>query len=488
MTTYPSADRHLMVLLHGDHVANLTSGKAGITINYTPKYLTTAKRVPLSLSLPISEGTSSHGVQRWIDGLLPTNLKVRDRWAADYNSKSSTPFDLLSTRVGHDCAGAVQFCDPDDVAELQERASGVNWKSSAQFESLIDQVATDTTSWGSSSDHPEGFSLAGAYPKVCLARREDGAWGRPVGNAPSSHILKPSPDSHARQAVNEFLAMRAAHHAGVPVARVDLMFVADRPVLAVERYDRAQKEDGSLARIHQEDAHQATGSRGHIYQTRGGVSPADIAGLFQQHSAKPLAEIEDLLRQFAYRAMISDTDGHAKNHAVMLTARDVRCAPLYDCWSAMAMNPGAGTGLRMALWSTGTGLISETAEDGYWEAAGAALGLRPKRSRRAIGNLSERFPDAVEAAVSDLPDHELVEQTAERFMAMAAQHHRKAAKTRPNRERSSSSGGDQSKRPAAAEPAPRCEKWMPRSQARCILAAGHPGPHRSRRGTRNRRY
>ena len=413
-----SPGERLMVHLHSRHVADLLrSGDGRVRLAYTDRYLDEGQRVPLSLSLPPSKPDDAQAA-RWIDGLLPSNPRVRDRWADLYGAARPTPFDLLSTRLGHDCAGAVQFCRPGETSQLLALESGNRRLTAAEFADLIDEVSADPVGWGSSGHPLEGFSLAGAYPKVALAREPDGGWSRPYGNIPSTHILKPSTDTYTRQAVNEFLALTAARHAGIAAAGAVLDFSGRCPALIVERFDR--RRDGSeTTRIHQEDSQQAAGGNRHIYQRRGGLSPQEIAALFRRHAATPTAELRALLAHLVFRWLIRDADGHSKNVTLQLTASDVRCSPLYDAWSLAAMNPAAEADMALAMWAVGTSSLAEAEQDGYWEHTSRALGLRPRVGRAVVEDIVARFPEAVRAAVSDLPDHHMVQETAERFLRLA---------------------------------------------------------------------
>ena len=413
-----SPRERLMVHLHGRHVADLLrSGDGRVRLAYTDRYLDEGQRVPLSLSLPPSKPDDAQAA-RWIDGLLPSNPRVRDRWADLYGAARPTPFDLLSTRLGHDCAGAVQFCRPGETSQLLALESGNRRLTAAEFADLIDEVSADPVGWGSSGHPLEGFSLAGAYPKVALAREPDGGWSRPYGNIPSTHILKPSTDTYTRQAVNEFLALTAARHAGIAAAGAVLDFSGRCPALIVERFDR--RRDGSeTTRIHQEDSQQAAGGNRHIYQRRGGLSPQEIAALFRRHAATPTAELRALLAHLVFRWLIRDADGHSKNVTLQLTASDARCSPLYDVWSLAAMNPAAEADMALAMWAVGTGSLAEAEQDGYWEHTSRALGLRPRVGLAVVEDIVARFPEAVRAAVSDLPDHAMVQETAERFLRLA---------------------------------------------------------------------
>ena len=413
-----SPRERLMVHLHGRHVADLLrSGDGRVRLAYTDRYLDEGHRVPLSLSLPPSKPDDAQAA-RWIDGLLPSNPRVRDRWADLYGAARPAPFDLLSTRLGHDCAGAVQFCRPGETSQLLALESGKRRLTAAEFADLIDEVSADPVGWGSSGNPLEGFSLAGAYPKVTLVREPDGGWSRPYGNIPSTHILKPSTDTYTRQAVNEFLALTAARHAGIAAAGAVLDFSGRCPALIVERFDR-QLDGSETTRIHQEDAQQAAGGNRHIYQRRGGLSPQEIAALFHRHAATPTAELRALLAHLVFRWLIRDADGHSKNVTLQLTASDARCSPLYDVWSLAAMNPAAEADMALAMWAVGTSSLAEAEQDGYWEHTSRALGLRPRVGLAVVEDIVARFPEAVRAAVSDLPDHAMVQETAERFLRLA---------------------------------------------------------------------
>ena len=173
-----------MVHLHGRHVADLLRSRDGkIELAYTDRYLDEDQRVPLSLSLPPSKPDDAQAA-RWIDGLLPANPRVRDRWADLYGAATPAPFDLLSTRLGHDCAGSVQFCRASETSQLLALESGTQRLTVAGFADLIDEVSADPVGWGSSGNPLGGFSLAGAYPKVALVQEPDGHWSRPYGNTP----------------------------------------------------------------------------------------------------------------------------------------------------------------------------------------------------------------------------------------------------------------------------------------------------------------
>ncbi|WP_436968337.1 HipA domain-containing protein [Collinsella intestinalis] len=61
------------------------------------------------------------------------------------------------------------------------------------------------------------------------------------------------------QALNEYACMKIAERDGIAAAKVDYRFFEDEPALIVKRYDRIYMEDGTVARVHQEDCCQALG-------------------------------------------------------------------------------------------------------------------------------------------------------------------------------------------------------------------------------------
>lgn len=473
----------LRVLLHGRHVADLEeTAPAAVQLSYTPQHLDDPRRVPLSLSLP-PEAQPPDPAQafRWIDGLLPGLSRVRTHWAGIFGAATPDPFDLLATSVGHDCAGAVQFCV--EISDLADRPSGVQPLTGAEFEQIVAEVVEQPAMWGASPG-PGGFSLAGVYPKTCLVRGSSGDWGRPYGAAASTHIVKPSPADVPQQAVSEFLSMRAALHAGVQAAPVELEIVADWPTLVVRRFDRAVNEIGDPVRLHQEDAHQACGGTRAIYQNAGGLSPGEIGALLRRHSIDPVGDGREFLRQLVWRWAVADTDGHAKNCAVLLhSGGGVKLAPLYDTWSVPTTYPAISREMTMAMWVGADGSLSAAERGGYWQAVAVELGLPGPTGTQIAAAVTGALADAAAAAVAALPDHAAVEPAADRFLALAEE---RAAASRPsagssrypvNRYTVDRAGP----RAPLPEPRPRCGADMPNARARCILPDDHRGPHRSRR-------
>ena len=89
-------------------------------LTYDEPYAHGPAAVPLSLSMPLPQRRFADArVRGWMEGLLPGHSRVRSHWVAKHGAASVEPFDLLSTKVGLECAGAVQFCGPDTLADAQ---------------------------------------------------------------------------------------------------------------------------------------------------------------------------------------------------------------------------------------------------------------------------------------------------------------------------------------------------------------------------------
>ena len=108
----------LVVLIGGARAGCMRRGKGRrLSFKYDGDYAADSSSTQLSLSLPLGDDAYRHAaVDRWVTSLLPDDPA---EVARQYSRHSVTdPFGLLATRVGHDCAGAVQFCPPERLDEL----------------------------------------------------------------------------------------------------------------------------------------------------------------------------------------------------------------------------------------------------------------------------------------------------------------------------------------------------------------------------------
>ncbi len=328
----------ILAVILGDALAGTLTRLAGgrLRFDYDDDYRNSRTATPLSVSMPTAVRSHPDGViSPWLWGLLPDNQAVLERWARDFHASASSPFSLLATPIGHDCAGAVRFAAPGEVDEVIGRPGAVTWLTDKAVAQRLRELREDTTAW-LGREFTGQFSLAGAQAKTALLH-EDGRWGVPSGSAATSHILKPAVAGLDDHDLNEHLCLDAAGRAGLVVARTRVARFGEESAIVVDRYDR-RPADGRLIRIHQEDMCQALDiNPARKYQNEGGPGPRDVAHLFRDVMPPRVAE-EAVWRFFdalAWNWLIAGTDAHAKNYSLLLAGGEVRFAPLYDVASAL---------------------------------------------------------------------------------------------------------------------------------------------------------
>ena len=327
--------RELTVLLAGAKIGALHQDARGdLSFDYAASWRERTDAYPLSLSMPLDNPT--HGdaaVRPYLEGLLPDNAGILERWARQLHTSARNPFGLLA-HMGEDCAGAVQIVRPErEEALLAALAGDVHWLSEQDVaRRLRDLVANHGT--GRAPDDRGYFSLAGAQPKTVLIRDGD-RWGLPSGCVPSTHILKPTAMNLEGFAANEHLCLVLADELGLSAARSEVRSFGGEAAIVVERYDRVVVE-GRVVRVHQEDFCQALAvPPAGKYEAEGGPGASACVALLLRHSTDPDADVGAFLDALALNWVLAGTDAHAKNFAVLISPGEVRLAPLYDVVSAL---------------------------------------------------------------------------------------------------------------------------------------------------------
>lgn len=235
-------------------VTRLNQGR--LRFDYDDEYRQRPAATPLSVSMPRSiRRHPDSDISPWLWGLLPDNDRVLARWARDFHVPAK-PFSLLSTPIGHDCAGAVRLAPVDEALQVQAKPGTVIWLTEEEVAQRVRELRQDTTAW-LGREFAGRFSLAGAQAKTALLLK-DGRWGVPSGSAATSHIIKPAVQGLDDHDLNEHLCLDAARRAGLIVARTRVARFGDESAIVVDRYDR-RIVDGEVVRIHQEDTCQALG-------------------------------------------------------------------------------------------------------------------------------------------------------------------------------------------------------------------------------------
>lgn len=332
----------LAVRQFGNRVGLLESTPdRGIVFAYDVAYLASGRARSLSVSLPLRSGeyTQAEAIP-FFAGLLPDGEQRRR--IADYLHISEASTLRLLDALGGECAGTISIdratADDDDDDDDDDDGSGTGRGSTdaGGYEELTNDElsALILESERRPLLAPRGavrLSLAGAQEKLPLVRR-DGRWFRPLGGAPTTHILKPSSARFPDIVANEFLCMRLAERLGIGVPRVEMVTLG-RPVLVIERYDRRMSSDG-VERLHQEDFCQALGIMpDRKYQADGGPGFADISRIIRTACARPLKDVERLIRVALFNTLIGNCDAHGKNFSILYNEEGATLAPFYDLLS-----------------------------------------------------------------------------------------------------------------------------------------------------------
>ena len=162
-----------------------------------------------------------------------------------------------------------------------------------------------------------GTSMGGARPKS-VVEDGDGLWIAKFNRQ----------DDRWNNARVEHAMLILARQCGLNVADSKVTKVGDRDVLLVRRFDREKAEDGyararmisALTLLRTEDSHRSRDRWSYVL----------LAEELRRASAEPGKDARELFRRMCFNALISNTDDHPRNHALIAKARDWRLSPAYD--------------------------------------------------------------------------------------------------------------------------------------------------------------
>jgi serine/threonine-protein kinase HipA len=162
-----------------------------------------------------------------------------------------------------------------------------------------------------------GTSMGGARPKAVV--EDDGALWLAKFNRQ---------DDRWNSARVEHAMLLLARACGLDVADSKLAAAGGRDVLLVRRFDRELGHAGytrarmvsALTLLRAEDSH----------HSRGLWSYPQLAEELRRISAEPARDGAELFRRMTFNALISNSDDHPRNHAILAKARDWRLSPAYD--------------------------------------------------------------------------------------------------------------------------------------------------------------
>jgi len=162
-----------------------------------------------------------------------------------------------------------------------------------------------------------GTSMGGARPKAVI-EDESGLW-----IAKFNH-----PDDQWNHARVEQAMLTLARTCGLRVSRSRVTTIGDRDALLVKRFDREKTWQGyrrarmlsALTLLRADDTHHDRDRWSYIF----------LAEELRRIVSQPKTDAPELFRRMVFNALISNTDDHPRNHAVIAMDRDWTLAPAYD--------------------------------------------------------------------------------------------------------------------------------------------------------------
>lgn len=292
---------------------------------YDDEWLRSAHRFPISRSLPLEGTFTDSDSQHFFANLLPEG-NVRAQICKSLKISADNDFELLKA-IGGDCAGALTITGTrsSDLQERPPRYEPVTEEQLGRWSLGTPNVFAAVT--GQSDIR---LSLAGAQDKLPVYI-EGTQIMIPLGNAPSTHILKFASPHYSYLPENETFITLLAKEVGLPVVDVRIRKTAESSITIIARYDR-QWDAGQWTRLHQEDFCQALGiDASRKYEKEGGPSHKQCADLIRQHVAFPLVDLQKLLRWSLFNLLVGNADAHGKNLSLLYDRSGTpSLAPFYD--------------------------------------------------------------------------------------------------------------------------------------------------------------
>lgn len=311
-------------------------GNGAVAYAYRPAYVANPDAAALSLSLPLTDEPYGDVTARpFFDNLL----QERDAALADIMAREGLARDDIAGllfHLGKDCAGALSVLPagappvklPGDYGNDYVRID------TERMERIVDALHRHRRLPDGTADPSP---LAGVQSKIALTILPDGSFAepRPGSGAPTTHILKVPDQGHLHDARDEAEALALSRALGFETTDAEVVPFAEIEALLITRFDRALIGDGRIVRIHQEDFAQALGLPAVLkYERRGTPGrrfDAPAIGRVLEATADPAGEKDIFIKATLFDLMIGNTDGHAKNFALLHGGGGrIRMAPRYD--------------------------------------------------------------------------------------------------------------------------------------------------------------
>jgi serine/threonine-protein kinase HipA len=312
-------------------------GGQSATFRYADPYLADPGSYDLDPALPRSAGVyhTSPGAalfgafadsapDRWGENLMRREERERAR-AAIATPRTLGKADFLLGVRDDTRQGAIRFRQPGTGAYYSAHRHAVpRLIEVARLMRAADRLREDGGFDRDLADLIEaGSSLGGARPKAAVTSSSGGLTIAKFPRSGSDEWDAPS---------WEEAQLRLARLAGISVASSELLPIAGRHVLLVDRFDRnGGRRIGFVSALTMLEARD--GER---------RSYLEIADLIERHSPRTEADLRELYRRVIFSVLTANTDDHLRNHAFLRERDGWTLSPAYD------LNPNPDNPVRLS--------------------------------------------------------------------------------------------------------------------------------------------
>jgi serine/threonine-protein kinase HipA len=295
------------------------------SFRYSDSYLTSPDAYALDPVLPKAAGVfhtlpgsamfsafADSAPDRWGENLMRREERERAR-AATTTPRTLSKADFLLGVRDDTRQGAIRFRQPqagsyysahrNAVPRLIEVARLLRASERLEAEGTFDSDIADLIDAGS--------SLGGARPKAAIT---DASGRLAIAKFPRS-----GSDEWDAPAWEE-VQLRLARQAGMSVAESELLPIAGRHVLLVDRFDRQRGYrigfTSALTMLEANDGEQR--------------SYPEIGEVIERYSPNADADLRELYRRIIFSVLTANTDDHLRNHAFLREHKGWALSPAYD--------------------------------------------------------------------------------------------------------------------------------------------------------------
>ncbi len=378
--------KYLNVFLNADLIGRLSSRQAELSFKYDTDYLKKDDAIKLSASFPLQEEAFEHReTAAFFSGLLPDEL-VRRRLARYLGISEKNTFALLK-EIGGECAGAVSVYEDGKSPDTQEE---YRYRVLEDMEAHKVLSAIDKRPMMVGEDDIR-ISGAGAQDKLIIALVDDKI-AIPMGNTPSTHIIKPAIKDLDHSVFNEFFCLKLAKALKLPAPEVHVRWLEGDPYYLIERYDRRKNADGKIVRLHQEDFCQALNiPPENKYEDEGGPTLKRCFELLDERIERGnMAGINRLifLRGVIFNFLVGNGDAHGKNFSLLYDGEAESLAPFYDIMNTIVYHNAFKA--KMAMKIAGKYKFRDIAAR-HFDVLAEVIGFKPEFVRNELNNMSEKI-------------------------------------------------------------------------------------------------